>query len=227
MSHIVHLTWQLEGFGLVVRIVCPAQWDGEPVIQFVNQLSEQFDVKSLVVDFCSTRFVKPYGTILVAHALRQLVAERRSRGLKTSAKCSNADIPAVSYLRHVGFFQYVGLSVGRKLGEASGSATYVPIREVSIDELEDTARGSPLHQGIKQLSEDLANVIAPDSLPEQIMLEYCIREVIRNVFEHAEVDSCTVLAQRYGNGEAEIAMQTWVSVYTAHCPRTVLCLLTA
>ncbi len=37
-------------------------------------------------------------------------------------------------------------------------------------------------------------------------MQYCLREVIRNVFEHGETDSCTVLAQRYADGIAEIAI---------------------
>ena len=43
-------------------------------------------------------------------------------------------------------------------------------------------------------------------MAEQLMVSYCLREVIRNVFEHAQTDTCTVMAQRYSDGAAEIAI---------------------
>ncbi|GAB1342118.1 hypothetical protein MASR1M101_12450 [Gemmatimonas sp.] len=41
---------------------------------------------------------------------------------------------------------------------------------------------------------------------EQDVLEYCFREIVRNVFEHSEADDCTLMAQRYGQHQVEIAI---------------------
>ena len=38
------------------------------------------------------------------------------------------------------------------------------------------------------------------------MLGYCLRETVRNVFEHAETDSCALMAQKYANDDVEIAI---------------------
>ncbi len=39
-----------------------------------------------------------------------------------------------------------------------------------------------------------------------IMLSYCFREIIRNAFEHAKVEKCSVMAQHWANGFTEIAI---------------------
>src|SRR5258708_39580502 len=36
-------------------------------------------------------------------------------------------------------------------------------------------------------------------------VSYCLREAIRNVFEHARIDTCAIAAQRYG-GTIEVAI---------------------
>ena len=38
------------------------------------------------------------------------------------------------------------------------------------------------------------------------MLSYCFREVIRNVFEHANCGECSVMAQSWSNNIAEVAI---------------------
>jgi hypothetical protein len=39
-----------------------------------------------------------------------------------------------------------------------------------------------------------------------MMVSYCLREIVRNSFEHGQVDECLFMAQRWQNNEAEIAV---------------------
>lgn len=74
--------------------------------------------------------------------------------------------------------------------------------------MEQHSEGKPIQFEIDKHSDRLAKVIFPDSHDEgpAMMMSYCFREVIRNSFEHAEVDDCIVMAQRWGDGNAEISI---------------------
>jgi anti-sigma regulatory factor (Ser/Thr protein kinase) len=105
----------------------------------------------------------------------------------------------------VGFFQYIGLEAGKAPGEAKGSRRYVPIQCIDRAELIQTAGQAPIQEAIEKRCDQLAEVVFPQ-MTEQLMMSYCLREVIRNVFEHAQTDTCTVMAQRYSDGTAQIAI---------------------
>ena len=189
----------------VVELTCPKHWDGPAAIQFANECCTHSEDDQVKIDFGSVEFVKPFGTLIIANSIKDLVARRRSSADKVVALVPKKDVGAVSYLRHVGFFQYIGLDTGKKPGEAHGSGTYVPIRTITLEELKIAAPAGVFQNGVEVVTEHLAEVVYP-RVVEQIMMQYCLREVVRNVFEHAETDHCTVLAQRYSNGWAEIAI---------------------
>lgn len=189
----------------MATIFCPQIWDEEPAIDFVNSLDTFSTDDSLTIDFGPIQFVKPFGTLIVANGLRRLHKTRKQNNLALRAKVPRIDSEACSYLRHVGFFEYVGLSPGKRLGNVAGGRTYVPIQIVSLSQLRSLSTSRALHDGIETVSDRLAEVVYP-RLSEQIMMQYCLREVIRNVFEHGDTDSCTVFAQRYQDGRAEIAI---------------------
>jgi hypothetical protein len=191
--------------GNTLKLLCPSHWDGADAIAFINRLPELALMEGLVIDFSEVLFVKPFGTVLIADGLRNLVATRRAHALKTNALGATSDAHAISYLRHIGFFEYIGLKIGKQPGEARGGANYVPISVITLDSLNQAANGRRFQHGVEVVSEQLADVIYP-RITEGIMMQYCLREIIRNVFEHAETDRCTVLAQRYPNGYAEIAI---------------------
>jgi anti-sigma regulatory factor (Ser/Thr protein kinase) len=189
----------------MVQLICPNQWDGIGAIEFVNQLANAVHAEELCVDFRSVDFVKPFGTLIIANGLRRFVGERKANGLKTSAQLPKGDLGACSYLRHIGFFEYIGVTSGNRPGDAKGSKTYVPIRVVTLSDLQMASGGRAFQLGAEKLSDQLADVVYP-RITEQIMMQYCLREIIRNVFEHGEIDSCTVFAQRYSSGWAEVAI---------------------
>jgi hypothetical protein len=189
----------------VVVLTCPKHWDGLAAIQFANECCTSSEGDHVKIDFGAVEFVKPFGTLIIANSIKDLVARRRASADKVVALVPKGDVGPVSYLRHIGFFKYIGLDTGKRPGEAHGSRTYVPIRTITFEELKIAAPGGVFQNGVEVVTEHLAEVVYP-RVVEQIMMQYCLREVVRNVFEHAETDHCTVLAQRYSNGWAEIAI---------------------
>lgn len=191
----------------MLTVQCPITWEENSVFPFLAQLIEFKDEPSLCLDFTKAEFVRPFGTILVGDGLKHLVGHRKQRGLATFAQMDRQDRRdgAISYLGHVGFFDFIGLKVGKKLGEATGSGRYAPIAVIHQRDLTRSSPRAPIQQAIEARSDQLATVVFQQTT-EQIMVSYCLREVIRNVFEHAQTDTCMVMAQRYSSGEAEIAV---------------------
>jgi hypothetical protein len=189
---------------------CPSRLTDHAAIDYINQLRSQDDVPELTIDFSELRFVFPFATLLLAETIRDLVMYREQKGLHTQ---SPTDSPAfhrseaVSYLMHFGFFQFVGLPYGRMPNEAPGNRNYIPIRILTETEL--IGKSTQIQDAVQNESRNIAEMIY-DNDEERIMLSYCFREIIRNVFEHAMIDYCTIMAQKwnYGDmaGDVEIAI---------------------
>ncbi|SFV07244.1 ATP-binding protein [Pseudoduganella namucuonensis] len=116
---------------------------------------------------------------------------------------------AHSYLMHLGFFDFIHIDEGRLIGEAKGSARYLPITHLARPPVDlDTEGITAWYDAILEVSRSLAAVVAGsgDDSEELRTYAYCMREIIRNVFEHAQVDECFISGQRWANGEVEIAI---------------------
>lgn len=188
-------------------LVLPTTLDDSGALWTLERAKALEAKPEMVVDFSKVEFARPYGTVLVAAALRKVFRDRDSAGLVT--RVSNRGLeelkPAASYLAHVGFFRHIGISLGNAPGARSGSERYLPLTVLTRNELQTDARAGVLQDVIEKRSEHLAALVFEDE-SKQIMLGYCFREIIRNVFEHAQTDTCLVMAQKYSNDVAELAI---------------------
>lgn len=187
---------------------CPSMFDGKSAINFVRQLEGVKNAPNLTIDFSTLNYVYPFPTLIIAVKLREVITDRLSNGLETSAIGTNPASRAVSYLSHVGFFRLVLFPKGNYPNQASGSNTYLPITLISKHAIEEASQGQEIQIGVEKESERLARIIFPgdEGLYPVQMLSYCLREIIRNCFEHAGVNNCAAMAQRWFNGYAEIAI---------------------
>jgi hypothetical protein len=178
-------------------------------IEFLRRLPAYIPAPNAVVDFSILSFARPFATLLVADGLRAFVRERKRRGLTTQVRAKGIFVgerqSAISYLGHIGFFEYVGVEFGNAPGEARGGPTYLPLSVIRREALEAEAHGRDLQDVVFEKSRHLAEMVFDDE-SQQDLLAYCFREVIRNVFEHAETDSCTVMAQKYWGDQVEVAI---------------------
>ena len=190
-----------------MQIKCPEKFDDIYVTEFLKELALLANEKELVIDFRTIKFVYPYATLLVASGIRGIVKERHSNGLDTAALGLKSKENAISYLNFFGFFQYIGLESGNTPNNNSGNSNYIPITIISEDSLSD-CEGDLLQEKIDNKSLDLSKIIFEKESDDMkaYMLSYCIREIIRNVFEHAEANKCVIMGQKWRNGFAEIAI---------------------
>jgi anti-sigma regulatory factor (Ser/Thr protein kinase) len=189
------------------RILLPAQLDAASAIRFASELPNLIEADAIVFDFAPLAGIEPFGMLLAGAAMRSFIKQRAGRNI--SADGVRAGDAAKEYLAHLGFFQWVGLPIGRAPGDAAGGANWMPITILTRAEFERRMRETmqPLGQAVQVESERFARLVTQkNELKLNAPLAYCFREVIRNVFEHAETDRCAVCAQKCSDGRVEIAI---------------------
>lgn len=193
-----------------VVISLPARLDDDGAVLMVRQLRATKDSPADVwFDFSTLEFAQPFGAVVVGESLRRFRAYRTFRGLSTHCQAvgvSQYPIPnASSYLSHVGFFRHAGWAAGKQPGEAFGSDTYLPITVLRPAQFSQSAKDVELARAVKTKCASLAAIAFPGEEARDLVT-YCFTEIVRNVFEHAGIRRCTVMAQRYAHGSVEIAV---------------------
>lgn len=189
----------------VKTIILPEQMDGLLPQAWGAQLEEYAAERELAVDFSRVKFACPLGILTTGREIRRVVAQRLRQGRFTMVAGRDMARPALSFLGHVGFFDFIGLANAKQIGAAKGSSSYVPIRRFTRAEV--AADPKRMRENVASKAKDLAVVLAGSAeVPAFWPVAYSIREVIRNVFEHSGADECFVTAQRWFDGAVEMAV---------------------
>lgn len=191
----------------MATIAIPISLDAAAAIDFAASLSSHVATPMVTIDFASLRSVEPFGLLYAGAALRTFFKQREFRGI--AAKGVSAGEPAHEYLAHVGFFQWIGIQVGKSPGAVLGGPTWLPLTTLTRAQLDAriSETGKPLGSVIHQECDRFARVVTQSSqMKVTAPLAYCLREVIRNVFEHAEIDRCVLCAQKSSDKSVELAV---------------------
>lgn len=174
------------------------------VFPFCKSLQQLRQTDELIFDFSKTRTVEPFGMLVAASEIERCVASHP----EAKFRCKNYE--NMPYAAHMGFFKSFGLAFGRKPGEAFGSRNYIPLTYFDSTALRQAAASHGLDVGdeieaqSKRLSETLAGADEGEVFET---LSYSIREIMRNVVEHAQVERFGVCAQYWPTkGKAEVAI---------------------
>jgi len=192
-----------------VDIFIPKSFDRASILQLLEDLDATRDVDSVTVDFGRLKYSTPTAMLVAGSKLREWREYRQSCGYKSWQRGIDKYVQAHSYLMHLGFFDFVHIDEGRLVGEAKGSIRYLPITHIVRPQVNIDRDGlEAWYDAILDISRSLAAVVvgAGDDSEALRTYAYCIRETIRNVFEHAEVDECFICGQRWANGEVEIVI---------------------
>lgn len=192
------------------HIFTPSRFDYASILPFTLQLAERKDSPELTIDFSRTDYSKPVAMLTIGCLLKSLQAERKEAGLVTNIEGIDEDIPAHSYLGHLGFFNLIDIPFGKTVGQARGNDRYIPITKLCYSDLmlEVSPPYKLLRHVIMEEAEKLAVVLSPREADENatIILAYAIREIIRNVFEHSKAKEAYICGQRWTSGRVEIAI---------------------
>lgn len=185
-------------------IKVPAELTIGTTFDFCKALKELDTHDEYVFDFEQTRTVEPLGMLLVSSEIRRCRAQRQD------ARFSCSNFRHMTYAGHMGFFKAFGLDFGKDPGEAAGGRTYIPLTILESEALEREAAdkgeevGNAIEAHSKRLTETLLGEISGDVYDT---MSYSIREVMRNVVEHAQTNRFGICAQYWkSKGRAEVAI---------------------
>lgn len=163
-------------------------------VEAVAELHKLPPAQLYVFDFSSLDWVEPFGMLFFARQLRVFADQRKP------AKCRAVNHARHSYAAHMGFFQSFGLGFGNEPGEAAGNSQYLPITELTMEDIRRDARASfeDPREIIEGRCTRLAGVLAMGAGEEVAnTLSYSLREIFRNVLEHSEAESIWYAAQSW------------------------------
>lgn len=145
-----------------------------------------------LIDFADLEWVEPFGMLYFARQLRSFADKRKP------SRCRAINHEKHGYAAHMGFFQSFGLGFGNEPGEALGSTQYLPITELTIEDITRESRdtGVDPREIIEARCARLAQVLARGSNDDiESTLSYSLREIFRNVLEHSRAQSIWYAAQ--------------------------------
>ncbi|MGR6781762.1 ATP-binding protein [Moritella viscosa] len=184
----------------------PRNINADTTPSFFKELESNSLTKDVSINLNSVQFSTPTSMLIIGSKLRKWRAVRNENKLRTALKPIK-DSEAMGYLGHLGFLDFIGSKkdFGKKMGEANGSATYVPITNIKRPQFSTLDNW---YSSIISSVRGLANVLAgtKEDTEEHRFYLYTLREIVRNVFEHSQVDECFICGQRWSNGKVEIAI---------------------
>ena len=157
-----------------------------------------------VFDFSKCTFGEPFPLLLLADKIKHLV--KRFPGKKYKLIAGKDDFH--TFADHIGFFRYIGWPRGRKPGEAWGSKGYIPIELFDVREFQRRAGSGPIGSLINDEASRLATVLSQaDEGATFDVLQYAIREIMRNAAEHSFGTRFSIMGQYWPTRhEAEIVI---------------------
>lgn len=148
-----------------------------------------------VLDFSRTQHFESFGMLVIGSAIRRLRERDLGDGKRPRVTIDgkNLDFQGHDFARRMGFWWSIGddtdlPSVGR-----TATATTIPITRLCYSDLFKKAghRDPVRAEIVSEAAADLATTLSggTENSDLWLSLEYCFREMFRNVFEHGQTDS--------------------------------------
>lgn len=167
---------------------------------------------AIFFDAQQLNWAEPFGLLLAACSIKQL----RSQYPKTPFKIASFPdhLPnGLSYAVQMGFFNAISdkLHIGKAVGELTGNDNYIPITELNFKKVahEEFFLNTvcDIESAIEARANTLAKILCRNNLQMVKLLTYLLREILRNIHEHAMTENSLVCGQYWPQiGEAEIAI---------------------
>lgn len=168
-----------------------------------------FDTVDEMTLIANMGWVRPFGMLLTSIVLKQL--RNKHLDVPFRLQCDQSRT-GISYAAHMGFFKSISetLPIGNVPGGASGNDNYLPITKLDLIKLhsDEIAAGEygTLGDSIEKEAAKLSRIICRHNAEMQALMTYLIREILRNIPEHAEESSAWICGQYWNDQTAEIAI---------------------
>lgn len=164
-------------------ILVPRNLIFEQTIEFITTFKEKNEVCKYIFDFKDMRRIDPFSLLLLSSEL--------SYFKENNPECTfiARNYSHCTYAAHMGFFQAFGLDYGNFPGVANRNERYIPMTLFDVQDIKQTARDLMVNPGevLDDFAKDISNVLTQNHNPTLAeILQYSIREILRNIVEHSE-----------------------------------------
>ena len=175
-------------------------------VKFSRYLFSLEEADEYSYDFKNMQHCHPFGLLVVANAIRYNIKKYSN---STHIPLNTQSTQGGQFAASFGFYSSIGFDIGENKEETDIGDGYIPIKSISKAELNSKyLDATTLNDKIVRHAGELTQLLMPYKSREvQGALQYCFREIIRNTFEHANVDNIWVCGQYWpSREEAEIAL---------------------
>lgn len=181
--------------GSVSTLALPDRLDIENVLRFARQVDDFDKAEILQIKFGPQRWFPPFSMLFIGAKIKEF----KNKNPLTHVYLK--EYQDHTYPAHMGLFKLCGIDFGKNVGEAHGSARYLPITQVRREDLIDNPSDQYVEMGdlIQRHVDRIACLlIQDDSCRSEIFhaLSYSLREIFRNAFEHSN-SNCLYYAAQY------------------------------
>lgn len=163
-------------------------------LELDDLLEGQPPAARFVFDFSALGRTEPFGMLCAAVKMARFISAH------PDSEISAVNHSHCSYQSHMGFFRALGFDFGKEPGAAQGSANYLPITSLSVEEIQNEAAETYVHVGdvVTSHAQRISEVLSQsDRGPVFETLSFSIREIIRNVVEHSASENVFFCAQHW------------------------------
>lgn len=178
-------------------------------LNFALELDATIPDEEMIFDFSKMSRFDPLPMLMMGSIMRNY----RNKYLEIPLSVVWTNSSGKGYAGTMGFFKYISesLGIGKSPGEAHGSPNYIPITPIIVDKLQEAEykKGNYRVLGdlIEQEASRLALIVDRGNKELHKLLTFLIREILRNIPEHAKTNSMWICGQYWSTNElAEIAI---------------------
>lgn len=177
-------------------------------LKYANDLDEIIMEESFTFNL-DLKWVRPFGMLLTACCIKQF----RNKFPEIPFNFTfNETSSGISYASHMGFFKSVSsdINFGNNPGQALGNDNYIPITKLNFNQILKNnslnKNGIEMGNAIESKASEMAKILCRDNEELNILFTYLIREILRNIPEHANCNEAWICGQYWNDGKAEIAI---------------------
>jgi hypothetical protein len=191
-------------------VYAPKNFTPESAAGFLQAIWRHINAPSVRISFERTEFVEPYSALLTATSIRSFVKKRLQDGRYEMYLVPPQQSGSVAnYLAKIGFFQFIRIDRGAQPDRfVTSDGCFTSILYLTRDDLESA--NEAMQARLDAVAHDLANQLLPaTNVNSDLLAEafaYCLREAIRNSFEHGRAKFVFFLAQAYKDNTVEFAL---------------------
>lgn len=182
-----------KGFNRMTTLVFPNNCNEENIFKFCAELQAQHGVEKITIDFSNMGRIEPFAMIYLAKLINDF--KRLDRDISIECRGhSNKQYPA-----NMGFFKAFGLQHGKSPEQGiRDTDNFIPFTILDMQTIKDEAAQQYTvgQEIIEKRALHLAEVLSRQEKTDLVeALNYSIREIIRNVYEHSSSIKVAYCAQ--------------------------------